>query len=545
MKKTLLLFLIVAFSFILRADGFNWDQGQHLHPDERFLTMVGTQIHWPDSVGEYFDTNKSPLSPYNNNYDFFVYGTFPLFLTKAVAGMIGFGNYGHFNLVGRLLSAIFDTGVVILLWFISGGVLASLVYALMVLPIQLSHFFTVDTFLNFFLVLTFYSAFTWPAIATGFFLGLALSCKISAILFLPIVGLLFLFRFRLKPKKLFINAGFLLLAAFISFRIFNPYAFRGLLVPNPQFIKSIKTLQSFNNPAANFPPAVQWIKTKPIIFPALNLFFWGLGAPLGILVVMSLAWLLIKQVTIFKKGLFSKKERLYTVALFWVFFLFLFQGVQFVKTMRYFLPIYPFLALITAKFLQKSFINRWFAYKKLRLVIFVPLFLYPLAFTSIYRRSHSRVTASRWIYENIPSGSVISCEHWDDCLPLPVRNKNSLIYQTELMPLYNKDNQEKWRRVNQQLERIDYLIISSNRLSGSIPKVPEKYPQTAVYYQRLFSGQLGFKKVAEFTSYPSLGVFGYRWTIKDDGAEEAFTVFDHPKVVIFQKEKKVAPQRDF
>jgi len=126
MKKTLLLFLIVAFSFILRADGFNWDQGQHLHPDERFLTMVGTQIHWPDSVGEYFDTNKSPLSPYNNNYDFFVYGTFPLFLTKAVAGMIGFGNYGHFNLVGRLLSAIFDTGVVILLWFISGGVFGKL-----------------------------------------------------------------------------------------------------------------------------------------------------------------------------------------------------------------------------------------------------------------------------------------------------------------------------------------------------------------------------------------------------------------------------------
>lgn len=236
---------------------------------------------------------------------------------------------------------------------------------------------------------------------------------------------------------------------------------------------------------------------------------------------------------------------MYTAALFWVFFLFIFQGIQFVKTMRYFLPIYPFLALIAGRFLEESFVGRWLERKLARLIVFAFLLAYPLAFVSIYRRPHTRLSASDWIYKNIPPGSVISCEHWDDCLPLSIKGENSLAYRTEVLPLYNEDTPEKWRQINRQLEKIDYLVLSSNRLWGSIPKVPERYPQTARYYQQLFSGQLGFKKVAEFTSYPGIGLFGYRWEIKDDGAEEAFSVYDHPKVMIFQKEKKVAPQKGF
>ena len=47
----------------------------HMHPDERFLTMVGTAIDWPASLSEYFDTASSPLSPANRGHEFFVYGT--------------------------------------------------------------------------------------------------------------------------------------------------------------------------------------------------------------------------------------------------------------------------------------------------------------------------------------------------------------------------------------------------------------------------------------------------------------------------------------
>ena len=41
------------------------------------------------------------------------------------------------------------------------------------------------------------------------------------------------------------------------------------------------------------------------------------------------------------------------------------------------------------------------------------------------------------------------------------------------------------------LEKTDYLILSSNRLWGSIPTVPEIYPQTSQYYQKLFKEEFG------------------------------------------------------
>ncbi|HET7768733.1 MAG TPA: DUF2298 domain-containing protein, partial [Chloroflexota bacterium] len=59
------------------------------------------------------------------------------------------------------------------------------------------------------------------------------------------------------------------------------------------------------------------------------------------------------------------------------------------------------------------------------------------------------------------------------------------------------------------------------------------------YYRRLFNGELGFKLVHVEASYPSLGPL----TINDDAAEEAFTVYDHPKVLIFQKQPDFSADR--
>ncbi|MDP7260290.1 MAG: hypothetical protein QF376_05365, partial [Anaerolineales bacterium] len=42
--RTCLLVVVVAAAAYLRFVGLNWDEFQHLHPDERFLTMVETGI---------------------------------------------------------------------------------------------------------------------------------------------------------------------------------------------------------------------------------------------------------------------------------------------------------------------------------------------------------------------------------------------------------------------------------------------------------------------------------------------------------------------
>src|SRR5207253_1272950 len=121
--------------------------------------------------------------------------------------------------------------------------------------------------------------------------------------------------------------------------------------------------------------------------------------------------------------------------------------------------------------------------------------------------------------------------HWDDPLPLPLEPKS---YLGELLPVFDPDTPEKWNKIDSLLHVGNYLILSSNRGWGSIPTVPEKYPRMTQFYKELFAGRLGYKKVAEFTSYPSLAYLGIPITFPDDWAEESFTVYDHPKVMIFK-----------
>src|SRR3990172_11906914 len=148
---------IIALSLMLRLNEVNWDDSNHIHPDERFLTMVATDTKLPNSLGQYFDSSASPLNPYNSKHKSFVYGTFPLFLVKAVGELLDKGDYGHINLVGRVISALFDTGTVFLAFLIASrlygrrvGLLAALLLALTVINIQGAHYFTVDSFLTFF-----------------------------------------------------------------------------------------------------------------------------------------------------------------------------------------------------------------------------------------------------------------------------------------------------------------------------------------------------------------------------------------------------------
>ncbi len=171
---------------MLRIYGINWDANNHLHPDEREIVFTAMCLTLPGSVRlsscapaytgpGWFLSTQSPLNPH-----FFAYGSFPLYLLAIVAHGLAslshltngrfappdggaFDDYNHFALVGRAISAIFDTGSVLLSGLIArrlagpaAGLLAAAFVAVIPFNVQVSHFYAVDTLLLFFILLTLY-----------------------------------------------------------------------------------------------------------------------------------------------------------------------------------------------------------------------------------------------------------------------------------------------------------------------------------------------------------------------------------------------------
>src|SRR3989338_4545864 len=192
LKKYLIIWIIL-LSLSLRLYGLNWDQNQHLNPDERFITMVVGSMELPSNLTQYFDPKISKLNPFNIGYPFYVYGNLPLVITKLLGNLTNRSDYHQIALVGRLLSGIFDTASIIFIFLIakllekkyrfdqSIKYYSSFIYGIAVSPIQHSHFFIVDTFLTFFAVGTVYFALRFNLKKTRINLILAAFCLSLAI----------------------------------------------------------------------------------------------------------------------------------------------------------------------------------------------------------------------------------------------------------------------------------------------------------------------------------------------------------------------------
>ena len=622
---------IVALGAALRLYNVNWDKDTyHIHPDERNTAMVVTAIQWPSGLGEYFDTSRSLLNPGNVDRTYF-YGTLPLFVTKFVAmqldqalnrtedfGSPRFTDYDQIHLVGRVLSALFDLGSVVVLFFLARrlfdwrvGLIASFLLALAVLNIQGSHYFAVDTFLTFFVTLTLWFTLDlaegkgWPSfLGAGLGLGLTVSCKVSVFLLVAIVllGAWIGLRRRLARgegaghAEARVFAGLVLagVVTFAVFRVAQPYAWAGpnydgwdgipepwrervaifqkvpepiraVIMPSPEWIADIVSAGAQQTGEADMPWGRQWTERARWVYPMENMVLWGLGVPLalaawgGVLLACVRLWRAWRR----RRGEAEatpdtppeqNRWSLIVIPLAWVLLLFVWQGAQFVKSVRYFLPIYPCLALFAAYLVVAAW--DW-ARSRGRLVkvaagaaaafVLIGTLAWAFAFIQIYTEPVTRVQATEWIYDNVEPGAVIANEHFDDPLPFNMfgelawepaglYNSLSVTYPGSQDPidqlqLYDEDTPDKLTMLLDALDQTEYVIMSSGRLSTSIPRLPMRYPMTTRYYQLLLAGKLGFEKAAEFHSYPRL--FGIEFN--DDSAEEQFTVYDHPKVLIYRK----------
>lgn len=463
---------LIAVGIFYRFAWVNWNQDAQLHPDEYGLTNTLSVLRMPTSLAEYFNTRISPISPYhkynpdgsllqNGPDNRMRWGQLPMILIRAAAEATGNTGYGELRLLGRRLSALADALAIGLLYLIGRklynhriALTGAALSALAVMQIQQSHFMTVDNFGTFFTMLALYAAVRIaqqpplarrpypdgayrlvPAAAGWFALfgaaaGMALACKINL---LPLIGMVVVaaflsitdlkLRFQSDLSRIFGSTALLLVlsafSALLAFRLTQPMSFRApqgdttffTLHLNQDWVDSMQVAQMESSGIGGGPPGEQWAARPAILFPLMNMVVWGMGLPFGLT-----AWLGFGLAgwQVLRKGLLY---RAHLIPLVWVGGYFLFMGTRWVKSIRYFLPIYPLLALLAAWLLWQVWQSagsggmgvgrlpvRRLAAGGLMFFVLGGTLIWSDAFVSaVYRQPHTRLQATEWIFQNIPA----------------------------------------------------------------------------------------------------------------------------------------------
>ena len=292
--------------------------------------------------------------------------------------------------------------------------------------------------LNSLLITQFFkSPLLYLSIGFGFALGMAMASKINAAAMAIVLPFAFFIRWLLVDRKKTLNGEYWLLvtsfliagglATIISFRIFQPYAFDGLML-SEQWVKNIAEQRGQASGEADLPWNLQWIRRNHL-YSFENLTLWGLGLPLGILAwtgFLVMGWRILKG------------EFRHLLLWGWTAFYFLWQSLQFNPTMRYQLPIYPLLAMMAAWVIFSSQKSEVGSQKSLfriprsvirnlmylvGIVVLLATTVWAFAFQSIYLRDETRIAASRWLFQNAPASvnlSVETVENGGYNQPLPV-----------------------------------------------------------------------------------------------------------------------------
>ncbi|MCA9975459.1 MAG: glycosyltransferase family 39 protein, partial [Anaerolineales bacterium] len=491
------LFLILALAAYFRFTGIDWDETYHLHPDERFLTDTTSLLRPVEDPLDYLRTSQSTLNPYNVGKTLYVYGNFPMTVTRYVGDWVNtlctdlgwqcqyaYNTYNGFHIVGRVLSGLMDLVAIGFLFLLGRrlynwriGLLAALLHALAVMPIQQSHFYTMDNWAAGLTVMTLYTAVRAAGfgdnenrfrpgwyILFGMGLGLSMASRINVAplgAMIGLAGLIWLarqgyelntlagLRTLLRGRGIIdlqrIILGGLLAVVFtlITFRLAQPYAFtdaglakqvsleqtgsepgalelfiRSLVGLNPQFSANMEEIQRLQAPEASFPPALQWTDRAAILFPLTNMILYGMSVTAAIAAWLGFAWALWRIAT------FRPDWTAHLIPVAWSGGYFLFIGIRWVKSIRYFLPIYPTLFLLAAWAVftcvdmllkrrdaqKRPSIGRVLASVLLVLLVVLPSFLWASSFVQIYQNPVTRVAASDWIFENVPSGATLLYE---------------------------------------------------------------------------------------------------------------------------------------
>lgn len=537
-KRILLLACLLAL-FYTRFVNLSWGLPYPFHPDERNMANAVQSLSCEIS---------NCLNPH-----FFAYGQFPLYLSyfgiqvyHLIIKQINPINFFEATVALRSISAISSIfNVFILLaivkllskkssddWLL---IISLLVFTFSPGLIQFAHFGTTES-----LLMLFYSVIIYLSlllinkkitlqkffIYSSLFIGLATATKASSVIFVLPIIISIISTIDNPIRKLF---NLLKIGAFslVFFVIFSPYNF----IAFSDFLGSMR--YESDVALGNYLPFYtrQFTGTIPLVFQFQKIFPYSLGWPILTLFILGLFFLSWKNID-------NNFLRLSFLSFF------LPSAFIYAKWTRFMAPVMPIMLVIAVLFLMRMLrlARNNILFNFVFLLLIFSLITPGLAFLSIYTNKDIRFTASDWIFNNIPMGSYILSET-ANVVDLPVIDPSQEItpdignwnskyvsfnfYDLDKDAIIENDFQN-------HLKMAEYIFIPSRRVFYNHKK---GYPILNKYYEDLFMDKLGFKKVAEFTSYPKIEVFGKKIIeFPDEAAEETWTVFDHPVFRIYKRE---------
>ncbi len=515
----------------VRVFGLTWDQGHNFHPDERRIVEAVQQLSF---------------SPLQLDPKFYAYGSLPFYVTRATCSLLGnaspwFLSWDGILLTGRVLSAAWGSLGCVLLALLGrrlfgerAGLLAGTLLAGAVFHVQNSHFATNDVPLTTLVLATFLLlARALDRGTAGAFLlaggaaGLALATKASAATLLLPLGLapllLYVRTRRLSNFVVGATAASLgLVAGYLAGQPTAILAWRDFLVGVGEQGRMVRN-------AGLVPYTNQYLGVPNVLYELRELVVWGLGPALGLAALAGAAGRL--------RAVFRDRDPREVLLWSWAVPFFVVTASFDVKFPRYLLPLYPALLLSAGWLLAaRESEDRWRTIARRAVLALSGTYL--LAFLSIYTRPHTIVAASEWFHENVAPGSRVLSQTWDEGFPFSLPGRPAERFRVVNLAFYEPDGPAKTRSLAAQLSSGDVLVLQTKRLYGAVTQASGKFPDTDRLFRLLFSGDLGYTLVRTFSSPPQL--LGAK--LPSELADESFSVYDHPKAVVFRNARRLGAQ---
>jgi hypothetical protein len=534
--KTRLGYVILVISLLigglLRFYKLNWGENYFFHPDEyHIVTAVGRLIN----------------NGFYSNPKLFSYGSLTVYLiyiTRQILVSLGSINPNIF-IVGRFLAALFSTLTLINIFLLAKLIFpekyfipAITTFAAAFVPglIQQAHFLTPESFMTFWITLStlfFVKYFQKQKLQNLFlsavFMGLAGGTKISSLAAIPFF-LLILSIVNVKKQGVGKNIQKCIAFLFVTFAFFFisfPYS-----ILDFENFRSITFYESsLSTGSINVFYTRSFENSSPFFFQLSKIYPYTMGPQL---LISSFLGMLLAVVKIYKE---KNKEILTHIILLGIFLsYFVFNSLLYTKWTRFVHPTIPFLIIFAfvgiyeiTKYLKSPLVKKC-TEMVLLLLIVVPTVTWGLMFFQIYKKSDVRIEASEWIKKNVNTNKLIITET-GNTLEVPLSGS----YNTIPFDFYNLDeNPILFQNLINYLSEGDYFIIQSRRIYFN-HKDKNKFPIVNNFYSALFSGKLGFEKVNAFSSFPYLKIGAWKMKINDESAEETWSVFDHPVIMVYKK----------